>query len=79
MRGPQIISLLTALVLSSATLAAEPPEKTCQRLKDAIERYTDKRRAGGSPQQMDSWKRARQDKKNEWDRLKCRRISARLE
>ncbi|MBN7796006.1 hypothetical protein [Parahaliea mediterranea] len=79
MQGLRVIPLLTALALPATAPAADPPEKTCQRLKDAIERYTDKRRAGGSPQQMDSWKRARQDKKNEWDRLKCRRISARLE
>lgn len=79
MQGLRLFTLLLALASASAGFAAEPPENTCQRLKDAIERYTDKRRAGGSPQQMDSWKRARQEKKNEWDRLKCRRISAQLE
>jgi len=70
--------LVPLLLLSQANSADEPRLRSCQKLKQAIERYTDKRRAGGSAAQMDSWKRARQQKKNEWDRLKCRHLSGQL-
>lgn len=70
--------LVALLLLSQASTADEQRIRSCQKLKQAIERYTDKRRAGGSATQMDSWKRARQQKKNAWDRLKCRHLRGQL-
>jgi hypothetical protein len=78
-----ITTLLTTLPVAGPAIAwADEDErrvKTCQRLKTAIERYTDKRRAGGSPSQMETWKRARKARKSEWDDLRCRRLHRHLD
>lgn len=74
--------ILTALILAMLSPAASADDnkqvRTCQKLKTAIERYTDLRRAGGSAEQMDAWKRARRKKKDRWDELDCRHLRARL-
>lgn len=67
--------LVSLWVLQGSLAQAEDPDvKVCQRLKDSMERYENKRRDGGSAAQMDRWKRARQDKKDEFDDRDCRHL-----
>jgi len=69
--------LTLTLAISAAPvpgLADDAKVAQCEALKRAIERYDERRRGGGSAAQMDSWKRARQEKKDVFDRLKCRHI-----
>lgn len=71
--------LVSLWVLQGQTAAAEDPDvKVCQRLKNSMDRYEDKRRQGGSAAQMDRWKRARQEKKDEFDERDCRHLRTRL-
>jgi hypothetical protein len=75
--------LMTAILLLAITAPAtagddEQRIKTCKSLKQAMERYTDQRRRGGSASQMDAWKRARLAKKADWDRLRCRDLGYHL-
>ena len=50
----------------------------CQRIKDRMTHYTDKRRAGGSSRQMRAWKAARQESQRAFKRYRCHRYGARL-
>ncbi|TXS96047.1 hypothetical protein FV139_00630 [Parahaliea maris] len=78
MRTPAWI-LVSLWVLQGQTAAAEDPDvKACQRLKNSMDRYEEKRRAGGSTAQMDRWKRARQEKKDEFDDRGCRHLRGQL-
>ncbi|MFV0276037.1 MAG: hypothetical protein ACK5HY_02485 [Parahaliea sp.] len=72
-----MLVLLLAFTGGSA-LAGDQELKACQRLKDSIESYDNKRRAGGSAARMERWKRARQAKKDQWDQLGCRHLRHRL-
>lgn len=75
-----IIPAAAALLLATPLTQAGDDKRLqqCQRLKDAIERYSDKRRAGGSPAQMERWRQARREKKNRWDELRCRDLGRKL-
>ena len=81
MTSTAIAALLTAglLVATSGPARAETGSlEQCQRIKDRIAHYTDKRRAGGSARQMQSWKDARQTSQREFKRYRCHRYGARL-
>ncbi len=66
------------LLQGSTALARDLNLQACQRLKSSIESYDAKRRAGGSVAQMERWKRARQHKKDEYDRRRCRQYRRQL-
>lgn len=81
MTSGTITMLFTALSLAvaSAQAGAEAGSlEQCQRIKDRIAHYTDKRRAGGSGRQMQAWKDARQANQREFKRYRCHRHGARL-
>ena len=73
-------ALLMALLLAmSGQASAEAGSlEQCQRIKDRMAQYTDKRRAGGSSRQMQAWKDARQASQREFKRYRCYRHGARL-
>jgi len=43
----------------------------CQQTKDKIEYYTNRRRSGGSPSTMESWKQSRDHYKDRFSDLNC--------
>lgn len=72
-------ALLAAALSTGASAGDDKRLEQCQRLKDAIESYTAKRRAGGSASQMDRWKEARREKKAQWSALRCRELRSQLD
>lgn len=78
MRFTTLCCLLYSLSITAVPAQDEQRVQRCQKLKTAIENYSEKRRAGGSVSQMDSWNRARREKKNEWHKLKCRHLKRQL-
>ncbi len=72
-----ILSLMFAGLTGSASAGTEGDRqrKQCQKLKQAITLYTDRRRAGGSASQMERWRKARRAKKDQWDALDCQKIA----
>ena len=44
----------------------------CQRIQDRIDRYTDKRRQGGSKAQMKRWQKSRNQAHSDYGRLNCK-------
>jgi hypothetical protein len=71
--------LLVSLLTASGQASAEAGTlEQCQRIKDRIAYYTDKRRAGGSSRQMQAWKDARQANQREFKRYRCYRHGSRL-
>ncbi len=77
---PKVAALLPLLLLAASwqTSAESGSLEQCQRLKDRVAHYTDKRRAGGSSRQMQAWKEARQASQREFKRYRCHRHGARL-
>ena len=64
--------LLITLTFTQLSFADRGSLSKCQRLADAIEKYSDLRRAGGSAKQMDTWKRRRSDKEDQFKRYDCK-------
>ena len=80
MRGRRLAALLPLVLVAAGGQAdAESGSlEQCQRVKDRIAHYTDKRRAGGSSRQMQAWKAARQESQRAFKRYRCQRHGARL-
>jgi len=77
------VALMMALSLTLSALIAAESEAggslaECQRLKDKISYYTNKRRAGGSSRQMQTWKDQRQVTQRAFKQHRCARYGARL-
>ena len=64
------------------TLAKAPARdkvfERCVYLNDKIEHYTQRRRTGGSNNQMASWRRSRDRYEDEFRQLRCKKFSAQL-
>jgi hypothetical protein len=72
------LSLMLALPLADAR--AEPGSlKQCQRVKDKIEQYTQRRRAGGSAKMMAYWQKKRNYYKELYSEYHCIRFRNELE
>jgi hypothetical protein len=76
-----MLPFLLALLLAFDLQAAPPPDKTlerCRYLSAKIEHYTRLRRAGGSANRMESWRRSRARYEAEYRELRCYKYPARL-
>ncbi|GAB3279300.1 hypothetical protein [Parahaliea aestuarii] len=78
MKKPTWMLVSLWVLQGPAALAEDPELKACQRLKNSMDSYETKRRSGGSAAQMDRWKRARQEKKDEYDQRRCRQYRGQL-
>ena len=76
------LPLLLLLMLSwpTADASADPGTlKQCQRVKDRIEKYTQRRRAGGSAKMMAYWQKKRNYYKELYSEYHCVRFRNELE
>jgi hypothetical protein len=84
-RSAQPWILSVALVGALSTTSAGEAEagrddalKRCRYLHQQIEKYTDRRRAGGSGAQMERWRKSRQRYESEYRQRRCHRFGSRL-
>ena len=74
-----IFITLLAIVLSSVSITGNANSnkvsnlEQCKRISTKIDKLTQRRRAGGSAQQMNKWKKKRGQLSNEFYHLKCRK------
>ncbi|MEH6650096.1 MAG: hypothetical protein V7707_08750 [Motiliproteus sp.] len=62
-----------ALATNPGVSAESGSLQQCQSIKDSIQRYTDKRRRGGSSAQMSGWQKKRNHYNRLYSRYDCKR------
>jgi hypothetical protein len=77
----QVALVMSALAVSNSTFADEDGYKiqTCQRIKDKIDYYTEKRRQGGSASYMNSMAKKRNDYKDKYSANNCKKYRNHLD
>ena len=73
-----IVMGVGVLLWAHSASAQEISLSDCQNLKDRIEQYDALRKRGASAQQMESWKRSREDLKDKFRRNHCRKWGSEL-
>jgi hypothetical protein len=77
----QVVFMISALTIISSTFADADAYKiqTCQRIKDKIDYYTEKRRQGGSASYMNSMAKKRNDYKEKYSNSNCKKYRNHLD
>lgn len=70
---PTLALCLLAPVCDAKTRSDKGSFSQCQRIKTQIDRYTERRRHGGSRKQMYRWQQKRNDYRGRYGQLDCKR------